>query len=500
MARPLSPVEGDGRGGQMPSAPILGLLVALLVVRLAVAAGAGLTEDEAYYRLWALAPAFGYLDHAPFVAWAMAAGRALLGDTELGLRLFAPVSAFLGSLAIHALGVRLGGRRVGAFAVLFLNAGLLVAAGGVILTPDAPLVLFWGLTLLAAAEAARGDGRWWLAVGVAAGLALLSKYTAFFLGAGLVLFLVVTPELRRAFADWRLWAGGAVALALFAPVLQWNAAHEWASFVKQMGRAERLEGRNPLFVAEFLGGFVALANPFVVLLAAVGLKEQIARTAAGPLAPARHLLWATSLPFALYLLWHALSGRVQPNWPAPLLPALALAAAFAVEGAARWRRPAAIAAVALGLGLSALLYLHAVRPLVTLAGTRDPTHEMRGFAELGREVERIATAEGAAWIATWSYATTAQLAWALRDRPLGARIVQVRERLRYAHLPPPDPAVIAGPALFVDLDRRNPTARWQGRFETAVPLATLDRKLGDTVLQRYVVVRLGRPLGAPFSD
>ena len=51
-----------------------------------------LSADEAYYAQWAQHPDWGYFDHPPMVAWWMAAGRALLGDSVLALRVCAPIS------------------------------------------------------------------------------------------------------------------------------------------------------------------------------------------------------------------------------------------------------------------------------------------------------------------------------------------------------------------------------------------------------------------------
>ena len=48
----------------------------------------------------------------------------------------------------------------------------LLTVGGIIITPDMPSVLFWGLTGWALAELyASGKANWWLAVGLLPGLA-----------------------------------------------------------------------------------------------------------------------------------------------------------------------------------------------------------------------------------------------------------------------------------------------------------------------------------------
>jgi 4-amino-4-deoxy-L-arabinose transferase-like glycosyltransferase len=72
--------------------------VLLALLRAAVAATTELSDDEAYYRLWALAPAMSYLDHPPMVAWLIAAGQAVLGDTPLGVRLAAVLTSLLDAM------------------------------------------------------------------------------------------------------------------------------------------------------------------------------------------------------------------------------------------------------------------------------------------------------------------------------------------------------------------------------------------------------------------
>src|SRR4249920_2366275 len=44
--------------------------------------------EEAYHWCYARHPALGYYDHPPCIAWMIGAGRLLLGDTALGIRLF----------------------------------------------------------------------------------------------------------------------------------------------------------------------------------------------------------------------------------------------------------------------------------------------------------------------------------------------------------------------------------------------------------------------------
>ena len=70
---------------QVPAAATVCCVVLLLIAARLLAAGlVPLDPDETYYRLWSLFPSWAYYDHPAMVAWWMAAGRAIFGDTNFG--------------------------------------------------------------------------------------------------------------------------------------------------------------------------------------------------------------------------------------------------------------------------------------------------------------------------------------------------------------------------------------------------------------------------------
>ena len=164
----------------------------------------------------------------------------IAGDTELGVRLVSILLALPMSWAVYqAAAVLFGGRRVAATAAILLNVTLMAAVGTMIVTPDAPLLVASSFVLFSLAKVLEtGRGAWWLAVGLAVGAALLSKYTALFFGPAILIWLIAVPKLRRWLISPWLYLGGLVALAMFSPVILWNADHHWVSFIKQMGRAQ----------------------------------------------------------------------------------------------------------------------------------------------------------------------------------------------------------------------------------------------------------------------
>jgi 4-amino-4-deoxy-L-arabinose transferase-like glycosyltransferase len=425
------------------------------------------------------------------VAWMMAAGRWMAGDTPFGIRLPAVLASLLGPFLLWRTAAILFDRDIAVRSVWLALAMPLLAVGSIVMTPDTPSVLFWGLSAWALAELhASRNANWWLVVGLFAGLGLLSKYTNLFVGAGIVLWLILLPANWRWLRSWQLWAGGILACLLALPVLVWNLHHEWASFAKQFGRVGHGVGLTFRYLPEFVGAYLGLASPVIAVLSLRGLG-MLARAAACR-DQAGTMVVAGVLPLLAYFLVHALGDRVQPNWVAPLYPALAICAAVALASfAAHAARRLGGSGLVIGFVLSALLFVHALHPLWRPPDLKDPTAQMRGWSELAAELEDLRLANGAHWIATSSYATTGQLAFALRSGP---PIVQLTERVRYAHLPPADQALLQSPALYVELERRERPDLLRESFASVTPLGHLVRRDGALPVATFCVYRVADPL------
>ncbi|WP_334175471.1 glycosyltransferase family 39 protein [Pseudoxanthobacter sp.] len=481
------------------------IVAVLTLLRLWFAAITPPTEDEAYYRLWGLYPAWGYLDHPPMVGWWMGAGIALAGDTVLALRLIAVAASALGSLVLYRTArLMFDDARAAGFAVLVLNATILVGAAGLVTTPDQPSALFWGLTLWALAELTHsGRARWWLAAGLFAGLGLMSKYSVLFLGAGMVVWVLAWRENRRWLKAWQFWVAGLLALALFAPVIGWNAGHGWVSFIKQFSRAEP-GPPEPEHIPEFIIGEILLVGPLLVPYVLIGAWMSLRAGWQGD--RMRGLLVATSVPFVLYLMLHGLHARIQANWPAPLFAATALVAGEAaarldsrwpagrwlpVVRLLRWLRPWAIG---LGLVLGVAVMAHGARPLGGIISPMDPTQQLRGWPKLVRQIEALRVDAGATWIATQNYAMTGELSYYLPEVP----VVQLNERVRYVAAPEPSMALLSQPGLFVGLERNFYPQYLSFRFRDVRQIGVIERVAGGVVLDRYLVMRVADPIANPI--
>src|SRR5258707_619066 len=207
---------------------VAALIAALTALRVIYASLIDLRTDEAYYWTWSKENVLSFLDHPPMIAWFIRFGTAIFGDTNFGVR-FAGILAMLVTQLLLADIVR----RV---------------THDVAMIPLA-VAMVWALIRLNEG----GDARWWLAAGVFAGLALLSKFTAVMLIPAVLAFTLVPDWRRRWLFSPYPWLAALIAVALFLPVLIWNAGHDWASFRFQFVRATAIHEWSLRTVGDFIG-------------------------------------------------------------------------------------------------------------------------------------------------------------------------------------------------------------------------------------------------------
>ena len=306
-----------------------------------------LFPEEAYYWNYAQHLDIGYLDHPPMVAWLIALGTTLFGHGEWAVRVGALGCSLVASFFAFRLTRALGYERRSAWmAVLLVQLLPFFFMAGWIMTPDAPLTACWAATLFFLARVLfADDGRAWWGVGLALGVGMLSKYTIALLGVATLVFLALDPASRKWFRDWRPYANVAVAVAVFSPVIVWNARHHWASFAFQS--VGRVEVARRFSLHELLGAVVVVLTPVGVVLAGrvlAGRGEDAARRV-------RFARVYTLVPLAVFVVF-SLTHRVKLNWTGPLwlavVPAVAgwLAAAPAGGWRTAWNATVAALAVA----------------------------------------------------------------------------------------------------------------------------------------------------------
>ncbi len=283
----------------------LALIACAWALRLIYAGTVELLPEEAYYWNYSQHLDYGYLDHPPMLAWMIHLGTTVFGQTEFGVRAGALSSGAIAALFIYRL-TRNAFGEASALAALLLTSTLpYFFMSGMLATPDAPLTAAWAATLyfLERALIANQSRAWW-GVGIGMGLGMVSKYTIALLVPVTGLFMLWDMQARHWWRRIHPYAAAVLALALFSPVLIWNARHEWISFAFQTSR--RLADRPQFALHKLLAAALVLMTPIGFPAALAELRTPASR--------ARRLLaLAVVIPLTVFALF-SLGHEVKLDW------------------------------------------------------------------------------------------------------------------------------------------------------------------------------------------
>jgi len=460
-------------------------ILVLLLLRAVLAAKLPLSADEAYYWLWSKHLAAGYYDHPPAIAWLIHAGTLVFGDTPFGVRFAGIVLSLPASWFVwRAADLILKDSNRAALAALFFNLTLMVSVELLAATPDMPsLVAGAAFVYFLSRVQVRDEAGSWLGAGIAAGLGLLAKFSALFLGGGALVWLIADRNARKWLLSPWPYLGGCLALLIFAPNLWWQSQHHWQTFIFQFSRAG-LGHFSPRFAVEFLAAQLGLATPLIFILMAVGLWR------ATRLSSDRLMLACLVWVGLGYFLEHSLHDRVQGNWPCFLYPALAILAADAfAPSSTRLRTISLLAAPLAGL---LLLAVYAQALFVPLPMKKDPLARILGreFAPVGEVTAAMVKAHLAKAIITTDYETTAWLRFNHPDVP----VIQLNEPQRFPQSPSAGAELLKQPLIYLTELRRDQHPLVQRDFAyTGFPTQL------QTPSSLYMVYPVGRPKSSPLG-
>jgi 4-amino-4-deoxy-L-arabinose transferase-like glycosyltransferase len=343
-----------------------------------------LYPDEAQYWVWAQHLSVGYYSKPPMVAWLIAASTQIFGDNGPAVRLLSPLLHFATAMTIYGCARRLYDLRTGFWSAITYAALPGVTVSATIMSTDAPMLLCWAVALFAFLRARAGDDRrWWLVVGIAVGLGLLSKYAMAYWLLCAFIFLGIFRDERRHLP--MLLGATALGLIIYAPNFFWNFGNGFVSYHHTEANAS-LGGSliHPAHLLEFFGAQFGVFGPllFATLIALIVLAGRTLKDRRAAL-----LICFTLPPLAL-MLGLSLLSRAQANWAAPsYIAATILVVAWLL---AKGWRIVVIASLALHL-LAAVLIGIGLRNVAAVAGVTlpvkyDPLHRLQGWRTLGRAI------------------------------------------------------------------------------------------------------------------
>lgn len=408
---------------------ILGAVVANLAY-LAYHCPLDLASDEAHYWDWSRHLDWSYYSKGPLVAWLIRISCDLFGPLSQqvtgslmpAVRLPAVLCSGLLLLSLYILTIQT--LRCERLALAMVAAALtvpVISVGALIMTIDAPYICCWGWALVLAHRAVFRNSWWaWLLTGLVTGAGILAKYTMVLFLPSLGLFLLTTPAYRGLLRRRGFWAACAVAAACCLPIIIWNAQHNFVT-VRHVARLagirlDAVSTDEPPEPSSFYwwGPFKLFGEQAALLLVFWFICWVCAMVVHRPTRETdpdlRYLWWLSAPMFGVFLAFSVKTGGGEVNWPvSTYLSGMVLAGSWLgrqLQSPRTWYRRMSYVNLtitcAIGLAVSLLMRrTEVVYPLLArLTGEPtaenryplrkiDPSCRLRGWAELGKEVDRL---------------------------------------------------------------------------------------------------------------
>jgi 4-amino-4-deoxy-L-arabinose transferase-like glycosyltransferase len=288
------------------------LAVARLALHLLTDSQYGFHRDELATLDDARALAWGYVAYPPLTPFLARVELGLFGPSLVGVRLLSAAAQCVAMVFTGLIAGELGGKRwAQAVAALAAGSAPISLVQGALFQYVSFDYLWWVLIAYCTLRLLKSrDARWWLAIGVVAGLGLLTRYTISVLLISLAVGVLITSGWWWFTQRW-LWAGVTAALLIWLPNLVWQFQHGFVSleFLSAIHARDVAIGRPQGYLPEQL--FVS-TNPLTVPLWILGLWFYVF----SPEGRRYRLLgWLYVVPFVLLLLIQGRSYYLGPAYP-----------------------------------------------------------------------------------------------------------------------------------------------------------------------------------------
>jgi 4-amino-4-deoxy-L-arabinose transferase-like glycosyltransferase len=377
-----------------------------------------LVPDEAYYWLWSKHLAASYRDKGPAIAWTIALGTELFGNTVFGIRFFAVLLSTATGGLLFVFARRLYDDRVALWCLLMALLIPMMAVGSILMTIDSLSVFFWALAMIIFWKALHnGKAGDWFWLGLVIGAGFLAKFTNGVQMACIALFLLWSKEHRPLLFSRKMFVMCAAFSLSITPILWWNIQTGWVHVIALHSRSgvTNTFQVHPGELLKFIGGQFGVVSPLLM---------------AGMVVAAVVLTWkwhadlrtrfqlSQFLPLYGLFLFFSLNKAGQPNWAAPaLIPGIILTVVYWREVVAR--RPAwrwgIVAAFAIALIMTVVMhdtdYLH-------LPPGKELLRRAQGWVDFAAHVQKSREEHHANLLIGNHYSQASMMAFYLPDQPV----------------------------------------------------------------------------------
>ncbi len=369
------------------AAPVVLVALGVVVLLLLVSGAYGFHRDELYFILAGQHPALGYVDQPPLTPLLSAWAVSLLGLTPTAVRILPAIGIGVSIVLVGLTAREFGGsRRAMALAAVCISCTAFLGAGHLDETTTFDLVAWTTILWLVAGLLRGADPRRWLAVGIVAGIGLENKDLILFLGAALVVGLLVARRWDVFRSPWP-WAAVGLAVLIWLPNLAWQASNGWP----QITMAGRISGGSGMENrVELLPFQLLLGGAFLAPVLVAGLLW-FARSEEGR--PWRAFAWAYVVLLVL-LFASGGKGYYAAGFFGPLIAAGAVRLDGWLDRGRSGLRWTAFGLAAVASGLLVIVVMLPVIPAASLGSTFVPTlykesAEQIGWQQLAGTVEGV---------------------------------------------------------------------------------------------------------------
>jgi undecaprenyl-diphosphatase len=476
--------------------------------------------DETHYWEWSRRLDLSYYSKGPVIAYLIAFTTWIIGDTDLGVRFFAPLLLAFSSVFLYKLTKELfpddKDHKRACVAGLLLQLTPLFAPFGVLMTIDSAFIFFWTVSLYLLWKATysnelsvKGNAftdnthhsslithnslGYWILLGFAVGLGLLTKYTMAFFYICTLCFVLFSREQRSWLKKKEPYLAFAVSLMVFSPVIIWNAGHDWVTVKHTAGQAHVAEGfkLSLKHFFEFLGSQVGVITPLLFFLVVYGaIKHYTSRyTTLITIHASRFLFWFWT-PFLAFFLLKSLQGKVQSNWAMPAyITAFIAATGFFLRKNSLTRGIKILSVAAFIITLSVTSISH-YPEILNLPVKMDPSSRLRGWKALGArtgEIYKDMISRGSRNIFLFSdkYQVSGELAFYTPGKPQ-TYCVNLGRRMNQYDIWGGFDKLAGYDAIFVKIDNANFPEQLKDSFDS-YEVETFEVMEKDKILRKYFI-------------
>ncbi|WP_297887160.1 glycosyltransferase family 39 protein [Sulfurihydrogenibium sp.] len=374
-----------------------------------------LSPEEAQYWLWSKFLDLSYYSKPPLIAYMNFISTAVLGDTEIGVRINAIILGFFIAVITYLFSKELfKDEKVAFFNSTFIYFIPAYDIASIIFLTDTSLAFFYLLLSYLFYKSVKEDRPvLWTLTAVAGGLGFLSKYSVVFFFPVAVVYLLLFS--KKTFKNRWFYISILIAGLFTLPVVYWNFSNDFVSFkhVGKLSGAQESFSINLKHLGDYILGQIGLNSVFLFPFFAYGIYKAFKEKD-------EKLIYLSLSPLMVFIFFGliVLKKNVEVNWPA-----FGYSTLYILSGYYIYKRFLKLAILPMALSLISIMVLFYTPILDKVGLTKilppkvDPTKRLVGWEEMGMFVSNLKKDYPKSFVFSDSYHISSEMSFYIEGKP-----------------------------------------------------------------------------------